>query len=60
MRLMNEKRLITVEEMTKIISLPGYTIRRLIQRGVIPAYRPTGKAYLMDPTEVIEAIKNHG
>ncbi len=57
---MNEKRLITVEEMTKIISLPGYTIRRLIQRGVIPAYRPTGKAYLMDPTEVIEAIKNHG
>jgi len=57
---MNEKKLITVEEMTKIISLPGYTIRRLIQRGVIPAYRPSGKAYLLDPAEVIQAIKNNG
>lgn len=52
-----DKKLVNVKELEKIISIPAWTIRKMVRLGVLPAYRPGGRDYLLDPDEVIATIK---
>lgn len=48
--------MIKVEELSKRLAVPEWTIRKWIRDQKIPAYKP-GKSYLLDPEEVISTIK---
>ena len=52
-----EKKFITVKELSRIISMPAYTIRKLIREGKITAYRISKRKYYLDVDEVIKEIK---
>jgi excisionase family DNA binding protein len=52
-----EKTYITVRELSERISTPAYTIRRLVREGRLPAYRLTGRGYLLNFEEVEEVIR---
>jgi hypothetical protein len=51
-------RLVKSKELSLIISIPVYSIRKLTREGKIPAYHIDGKSYLYDPDEVISVVKN--
>lgn len=53
---MDTKLLVNVEELSNIISIPTYTIRRMAKEGTIPGYKPNRK-WLFDPAEVVKTIK---
>jgi hypothetical protein len=55
---MLDKKLITVQELSEIVSISPYNLRKLAYADIIPSYRPTRK-YLFDLDEVIEAIKKY-
>lgn len=52
------KRLVKAKNLSLIIDLPVYTIRKLSRDGKIPSYKIDGKNLLYDPDEVIHHIKN--
>jgi DNA-binding transcriptional MerR regulator len=56
---MNHKKLITVKELSKIISISAYSIRRYVREGIFPAYRLGSRVYLFDIDEIIQIIKNY-
>ncbi|HOW81995.1 MAG TPA: helix-turn-helix domain-containing protein [Spirochaetota bacterium] len=47
---------VTTKELSSIISIPEYTIRKLVRTGVFPAYQVLGKGYLFKPDEIIKII----
>jgi excisionase family DNA binding protein len=49
--------LLNVKKLSERISIPVYTIRQLARESKIPSYK-IGKAYLFDPEEVINVIKD--
>lgn len=51
--------LITSDQLSEIINIPVWTIRKMVREKRIPAYSPNNKSYLFDPEEVIAAIKTH-
>ena len=55
---MMSSRLVTTEELSTIISVPVWSLRKMIRDGIIPACK-VGKKYLLDPEEVIQEIKTH-
>ncbi len=57
--LQEKKRTYTVKEISTLTSIPSYTLRNLIRKKVIPAYKVTGKSYLLDLDEVINEIKKN-
>ena len=50
---------ITVKELAKKIPLSDWTIRDLIRKGVLPAYKVSERIYLLDYDEVVKAIKKN-
>ena len=53
---MNTK-LLTVKQLSEVISTPPYTIRKLVRERKLPAYKLTGKNYLFDIEEILQIIK---
>ncbi|MFC1670114.1 helix-turn-helix transcriptional regulator [Spirochaetota bacterium] len=51
------KRLINVKELSDCISMPVYTIRKLVRQGILPAIRPTKRNTLFDVEDVVTALK---
>ncbi len=51
--------LLTSKELSKIISMPVYTIRKLVREGVLPAYKISKKSYLFKFSEVINIIEKY-
>ncbi|HPR49663.1 MAG TPA: helix-turn-helix domain-containing protein [Spirochaetota bacterium] len=47
---------VTTKELSQIISMPQYTIRKLVRDGVFPAYQVLGKGYLFKPDEIVKII----
>jgi hypothetical protein len=56
---MNQK-LVKSKNLSLLIDVPVYTIRKLTREGKFPGYKVDGKNYLYDPDEIIELIKNIG
>ncbi len=54
-----EPLLLTSRQLSKIISIPTYTIRKLVRQGVFPAYKINGKSYLFNINEVLKVIEDH-
>lgn len=52
-------RLVKSKELSQIVSIPVYSIRKLTREGKIPAYQIDMKSYLYDPDEVIAVVKNN-
>ena len=55
-----EKTYLTVKELSERISIPAYTIRRLVREGRLPAYQLTDRGYLLNVDEVVEVIRRCG
>ena len=53
---MSTNELLNVTKLAERISVPVWTIRKLIREQRIPAYK-IGRNYLCDPVEVIQYIK---
>ncbi len=53
------KKFIRVSELSELISMPKYTIRKLVREGIFPAYRITGKDYLLDFDEIVKVIQSN-
>ncbi|MBP7735442.1 MAG: helix-turn-helix domain-containing protein [Spirochaetes bacterium] len=56
---MDKKQLIKTNELSEIISIPPYTIRKMARRKLIPAYK-VNNTFLFDKEEVINCIKESG
>jgi len=52
-------KLVNSTQLSEIIGVPVWTIRKMVREKQIPAYSPSKKYFLFDPDEVIAAIKEH-
>ncbi len=53
----NEKLYISSKELSQLISIPVFTIQKMVRERIIPAYTlNNGKRYLFDLNEVISII----
>lgn len=53
----NVKRFVRVRELSIIIGIPPYSIRKYVRDGIFPAYK-IGQTYLFDLDEIEKIIKN--
>lgn len=51
-------RLVSVKELSKIIEMPPYTIRKKVRLGEFPAYKLDKKNYRFDPDEILKIATN--
>ena len=56
---LSSKLLVTSTELSQLISIPTFTIRKLTREGILPAISITGRTYLYDPSEVLLSIKKY-
>jgi len=48
---------IRIKQLSKLINIPVYSLKRMIHRGELPAYLFSPHCYLFDPEEIFEFIK---
>ncbi len=56
---MKTKQLIKSEELSLLISISRYTLRKMTREKIIPGYMING-IYFYDPDEVIDTLKRYG
>lgn len=52
------KILIKTKELSGLVSISQYNIRKYVREGILPAYKVGGRDYLFDLDEVLEVIKS--